>query len=151
MDNRFYSQPHEEKKKSGENQKPSNDGMNELTQLIKQMEINHANQINALQNRLITMERSQSNRKQHKPNDKWLKRPPKNDQRPPNPFVLSIKVALRWTSSEPPKFEHHLFKIQSSEVQSVVKTTFSLYISIKNCNKRCLHDELVKGLSHLKS
>jgi hypothetical protein len=66
-------------------------------------------------------------------------------------IMLSIKVALRWTSSEPPKFEHHLFIIQSSEVQSVVKTTFSLYISIKNCNKRCLHDELVKGLSHLKS
>jgi hypothetical protein len=65
--------------------------------------------------------------------------------------MLSIKVALRWTSSEPPKFEHHLFKIQSSEVQPVVKTTFLLYISIKNCNKRCLHDELVKGLSHLKS
>jgi hypothetical protein len=32
------------------------------------------------------MERSQSNRQQHKPNDKWPRRPPQNDQRPPNPF-----------------------------------------------------------------
>jgi hypothetical protein len=50
------------------------------------MEVNHANQINALQNRLITMERSQNNRPHHKPNDKWPKRPPPHDQRPPNPF-----------------------------------------------------------------
>jgi hypothetical protein len=74
------SQPHEEKKKGGENQKPSSDGMKELTQLIKQMEINHANQvkqmeashanqITVLQNRVITLERSQSNRQQHNPND----------------------------------------------------------------------------------
>jgi hypothetical protein len=62
------SQPYEEKKKNVENQKSSNDGMKELTQLIKQMEINHANQIKqmeinqtnqitALQNRLIAIER----------------------------------------------------------------------------------------------
>jgi hypothetical protein len=50
------------------------------------MEINHANQINALQNRLITMEREKANRSHHKPNDKWPKRPPPHDQRPPNPF-----------------------------------------------------------------
>jgi hypothetical protein len=50
------------------------------------MEVNHTNQINALQNRLIIMERSQSNRQQHKPNDKWPSRPPQNYQRPPNPF-----------------------------------------------------------------
>jgi hypothetical protein len=43
-------------------------------------------------------------------------------------LLLSIKVALRWTSSEPPKFKHHLFKIQSSEVQPVIKTTLLLYI-----------------------
>jgi hypothetical protein len=42
--------------------------------------------------------------------------------------LLSIKVALRWTSSDLPKFEHHLFKIQSSEVQPVIKTTLLLYI-----------------------
>jgi hypothetical protein len=39
------SQPYEEKKKKIENQGSSNDGIKELTQLIKQMEINHANQI----------------------------------------------------------------------------------------------------------
>jgi hypothetical protein len=39
------SQPYEEKKKNVENHKSSNDGMKELTQLIKQMEINHANQL----------------------------------------------------------------------------------------------------------
>jgi hypothetical protein len=66
-----------------------------LTQLIKQMEVNHANQINALQNRLITMERSQNNRQQHKPNDKWPRRPPQNDQRPPNPFESTNLVEHR--------------------------------------------------------
>jgi hypothetical protein len=43
------SQPYEEKKKNVENQKSSNDGMKELTQLIKQMEINHANQIKQME------------------------------------------------------------------------------------------------------
>jgi lantibiotic modifying enzyme len=76
----------EEKKKKVEGQESSSDGIKELTQLIKQMEINHANQINALQNRFITMERSQANRTHHKPNDKWPKRTPPHDQRPPNPF-----------------------------------------------------------------
>jgi hypothetical protein len=56
------SKSNEEKKKKVEGQESSNDGIKELTQLIKQMKVNHANQINALQNRLITMERSQNNR-----------------------------------------------------------------------------------------
>jgi Na+/phosphate symporter len=64
------SKVNEEKKKKVEGQESSSDGIKELTQLIKQMEINHANQINALQNRLITMERSQNNKQHHKPNDK---------------------------------------------------------------------------------
>jgi hypothetical protein len=80
------SKTNEEKKKKVENQESSNDGIKELTQLIKQMEINHANQMNAMQNRLIAMERAQSSRSHHKPNDKWPKRPPPQDQRPPNPF-----------------------------------------------------------------
>jgi hypothetical protein len=91
------SQPYEEKKKNVENQKSSNDGMKELTQLIKQMEINHANQlkqmeinqtnqITALQNRLIAVERGQASRVPHRPNDKWPKKFPPQDQRPPNPF-----------------------------------------------------------------
>jgi hypothetical protein len=80
------SKVNDEKKKEVEGQESSSDGIKELTQLIKKMEINHTNLINALQNRLITMERSQNNRQQHKPNDKWPRRPPQNGQRPPNPF-----------------------------------------------------------------
>jgi hypothetical protein len=87
------SQLYDEKKKNVETQKPSNDGIKELTQLIKQMEINHANQLkehvsqmNAMQNRLIAMERGQASRPPHRPNDKWPKKPPPQDQRPPNPF-----------------------------------------------------------------
>jgi hypothetical protein len=63
-----------------ENQGSSSDGMKELTQLIKQMEINHANQMNAMQNRLIAMERAQSNRTHHKPNDKWPKDLPSREK-----------------------------------------------------------------------
>ena len=74
------SKSSEEKKKKVEGQESSSDGIKELTQLIKQMEINHANQINALQNRLITMERAQANRSHHKTNDKW----------PPNPFESTM-------------------------------------------------------------
>jgi hypothetical protein len=90
------SQLFDEKKKSVETQKSSSDGIKELTQLIKQMEINHANQLkeqvsqmNAMQNRLIAMERGQANRSQHRPNDKWPKKSPPQDQRPPNPFELT--------------------------------------------------------------
>jgi hypothetical protein len=87
------SQPYDEKKKKVESQGSSNDGIKELTQFIKQMEINHANQLkehvsqmNAMQNRLIAMERGQASRPQHRPNEKWTKRPPPQDQIPPNPF-----------------------------------------------------------------
>jgi hypothetical protein len=90
------SKPNEEKKKKVENQESSNDGIKELTQLIKQMEINqdnqikidinHANEMTAMQNRLVAMERAQANRSHHKPNDKWKKRPPSQEKRPPNPF-----------------------------------------------------------------
>jgi hypothetical protein len=50
------------------------------------MEVNQANQMNAMQNRLIAMERGQSSRPPHRPNDKWPKRPPPQYQRPPNTF-----------------------------------------------------------------
>ena len=60
---------------------------------IKQMEINqanqskeHVNQMNSIQNRLIAMERGQASRPPHSPNDKWPKKSPPQDQRPPNPF-----------------------------------------------------------------
>jgi hypothetical protein len=87
------SQLFDEKKKNVENKKSSNDGIKELTQLIKQTEINHANQLkehasqmNAMKNRLIAMERGQDSRPQHRPNDKWPKKSPPQDERPPNPF-----------------------------------------------------------------
>jgi hypothetical protein len=98
------SKVNDEKKKETKGQESSDDGMDKFTQLLKQMEINHANQIkqmeanhtsqlNAMQNRLIAMERNQANRPPHRPNDKWPRRPPHNDQRPPqieqrppNPF-----------------------------------------------------------------
>jgi hypothetical protein len=80
------SKVNDENKKKEEGQGSSSNDIKEFTQLIKEMEVSHTNQINALQNRLITMERSNSNRKQHKPNEKWPRRPPQNDQRPPNPF-----------------------------------------------------------------
>jgi hypothetical protein len=39
-----------------------------------------------MHNRLIAMERDQSSRPHHKPNDKWPKRPPPQEERPPNPL-----------------------------------------------------------------
>jgi hypothetical protein len=56
------------------------------TSQIKQIEINHANQMVTMHNRLMAMETAQDNRHHHKSNDKWPKRPPPQDQRPPNPF-----------------------------------------------------------------
>ena len=47
------------------------------------MELNHATQMNAMQNRLIAMEKSQNNRFQSKPNKDWQRKGPQ-DQRPPN-------------------------------------------------------------------
>jgi hypothetical protein len=78
--------PNEEKKKKVENQESSNDGIKELTQLIKQMKVDHDNQMEVVHNRLIAMERAQDNRPHHKPNDKWQKIPPSQEQRPPNTF-----------------------------------------------------------------
>jgi hypothetical protein len=43
------SRPYEEKKKKVENQESSNDGIKESVQLIKQMEVNHANQIKQIE------------------------------------------------------------------------------------------------------
>ena len=51
-----------DKKKKPEIQESSSDSIKELTQLIKQMEINHANRLAAMQNKLINMERSQANK-----------------------------------------------------------------------------------------
>jgi hypothetical protein len=98
------SKVNDEKKKETKGPESSDDGMDKFTKLLKQMELNHANQIkqmeanhtsqlNAMQNRLIAMERNQGNRPPHRQNDKWPRRPPHNEQkplqieqRPPNPF-----------------------------------------------------------------
>jgi hypothetical protein len=53
---------------------------------IKKIDINHANQMTVMQNRLVAMERAQANRSYHKPNDKCQNRPSPQEQRPPNPF-----------------------------------------------------------------
>jgi hypothetical protein len=98
------SKVNDEKKKETKGSESSDDGMDKFTKLLKQMELNHANQIkqmeanhtsqlNAMQNRLIAMERNQGNRPPPRQNDKWPRRPPHNEQkplqieqRPPNPF-----------------------------------------------------------------
>jgi hypothetical protein len=91
------SKTNEENKKKVENKKTSNDGIKELTQLIKKMEvnwdnqikqieINHANQMTTMQNRFIAMERDQSSRPHHNPNDKWPNIPPAQEKTPPNSF-----------------------------------------------------------------
>jgi ribonuclease HI len=90
------SKVNEEKRKKDEGQASSSDGIKELIGLIKQLDMKCDNQINALQNRLITIERLQgNNRQQHKPNDKWPRRPPQNNQRPPNPFESTNLVEHR--------------------------------------------------------
>ena len=55
------SKSHEGKKKL-ETQESISDSIKELTKLIKKMEIDHATQMTAMQNRLISMERAQTNR-----------------------------------------------------------------------------------------
>ena len=83
---------HEDKKKKPEIQESSNDSIKELTQLIKQMEINHVNQMTAMQNTLITMERLQANKFHPKHNEKWQKKPSSHEQRPPNTLESSNYV-----------------------------------------------------------
>jgi hypothetical protein len=53
-------------------------------EVIKAMEANHASQLNAMQNRLIQMERSHANRFQPRTNERWQRKGPPQDQRPPN-------------------------------------------------------------------
>lgn len=50
------------------------------------MEIDHATQMTTMQNRLIAMERDQTNKFHHKPNNGWQKRTPPQEQRLPNPL-----------------------------------------------------------------
>jgi len=51
------------------------------------MEATHATQLSSLQNRLITMERSQSQNNSFQPrpnNERWQKKGPPQEKRPPN-------------------------------------------------------------------
>jgi hypothetical protein len=74
-----------EKAAALENKDPYYDPLKAITEMVKRMEANHATQLSALQNRLIAMERSQNNKFQPRPNnEKWQKKCPPQDQRPPN-------------------------------------------------------------------
>ena len=66
---RGNSSKHSEPKEKPESKVSSIDHFKELAEMIKTMKLNHATQMNAMQNRLIVMERSQNNRFfQNKPN-----------------------------------------------------------------------------------
>jgi len=91
--------PESDKVKKVENQEPLGDSIKELAQLIKQMELNHANQLAAMQanqtalhNKIAAMEGDKSN--SHKPNDRWQKGIPKGppyqeQERPPEPLKIN--------------------------------------------------------------
>ena len=93
------SPPESDKVKKVENQEPQGDSIKELAQLIKQMELNHANQLAAMQanqtalhNKIAAMEGDKSN--SHKPNDRWQKGIPKGppyqeQERPPEPLKIN--------------------------------------------------------------
>ena len=61
-------------KEKSESKTSAKDPFKELAEMIKTMELNHATQMNAMQNRLIAMERSQNNRFQNKPNKDWQRK-----------------------------------------------------------------------------
>lgn len=58
--NRVPSKPNDSICKAKE--ETTNDPIKELTQLMKSMEANHTSQMNAIQNRLVSMERNQGGR-----------------------------------------------------------------------------------------
>jgi len=80
---RGSSKSHDSKGKTKE--ESAHDSIKELTHLIQTMEINHTNQMNAIQNRLVAMEMNQAGRFQNRGNEKWQKRGPPNEHRPLNP------------------------------------------------------------------
>ena len=95
------------KGKSSEIPESSHNSIKELTDVIKAMEANHAAQINAMQNRLIAMERNQSQNQNHSHNhnqtqnhryppnnQKWQRRGPPQDQRPPNQLETTVTLQL---------------------------------------------------------
>lgn len=80
------------KAKAKEVKQVEHDPIKELTQLIKDMKIEHAREMNFMQARLIQMERSQAqniqprNNNNRGNNNTWPKKNPLNEQRPPNPL-----------------------------------------------------------------
>ena len=63
------------------------ESIKEMVEMMKQMMVNHTSQLNAMQNRLIAMERThvQNHRSfQPRPNEEWKKKYPHQEQRPPN-------------------------------------------------------------------
>ena len=78
--------------KKVENQEPQGDSIKELTRLIKQMELVYINQISAMHNKIVAMERDKDNN--HKINDRWQKGlpkgPPYQEQEiPPEPLKMN--------------------------------------------------------------
>ena len=74
-------------------EKTTHDPIKELTQLIKSIEANHIKEMQAMQNRLGAMERSQVQRFKPRPNDRWEKNNgPQQEHRPPNPLESTNMV-----------------------------------------------------------
>ena len=81
---RGTSKPFEDKKKKSEVHESPSESVKEINERNKQIQLNHASQMAAMQNRLIAMERSQRHKSHPKHNDKWKKKPHFQEQRPPN-------------------------------------------------------------------
>ena len=69
------SPPELDKVKKVENQEPQGDSIKKLARLIKQMEEVYVNQLSAVHNKIVSMEKEKGNN--HKPNDRWQKGFPK--------------------------------------------------------------------------
>ena len=83
------SPPKSDKVKKVENQEHQGDSIKELARLIKQMEEVYINQLSAMHNKIVAMEKDKGNN--HKPNDRWQKGLPKGppyqeQERPPEPM-----------------------------------------------------------------
>lgn len=70
--NRGPSKSHDSEGKAKE--ESAHDPIKELNQLINTMEENHTNQMNAIQNRLVAMDKNQAGRFENRGNDKWQKK-----------------------------------------------------------------------------
>lgn len=79
--------------KGKDKEETTHNPIKELTQLIKSTEANHIKEMQAMQNRLVAMERSQVQRFQPSPNDRWQKnKGPPQDYRPTNPLQSTNMV-----------------------------------------------------------